>query len=78
MLSFEEWVHQTYPLLTEKTKRGGIAHWAYPQGYARAHYPASYFTPVAADAIQKLGPTVDDSAIDVKKFNYTQFGDTEE
>jgi hypothetical protein len=78
MLSFEEWVYETYPLLTEKTKRAGIAHWAYPQGVARAHYPASYFTPVAADAIHKLGPTVDDSTIDVKNFNYSQFGQTEE
>lgn len=78
MLSFEQWVEKTYPLLTEKTKRAGIAHWAYPQGYARAHYPASYFTPIAADALQKLGPTAKDSSIDAEKFNYTQFNDTEE
>ena len=78
MLSFEELVYETYPLLTEKTRRAGIAHWAYPQGYVRAHYPANYFTPIASDAAQKLGPTASDSAIDVKKFNYSQFGETEE
>jgi len=77
MLTFEEWVHRSYPLLAEKTARAGIAHWAYPQGYVRAHYPAANFMPKAADALQKLGPTVDDSKIDVNKFKYTQFNDTE-
>ena len=77
MLSFEEWVHKNYPLLSEKTARAGIAHWAYPQGYVRAHYPAANFMPKAADALQKMGDTADDSKIDVKKFNYSQFSDTE-
>lgn len=77
MLTFEEWVHRSNPLLAEKTSRAGIAHWAYPQGYVRAHYPASYFTPIAADAVQKMGPTSKDTGIDVKKFNYSQFNDTE-
>lgn len=41
--------------IDEKTKRGGIAHWAYPDGYVRSQYTGDYFTPIAADAIQKLG-----------------------
>lgn len=39
-------------------------HWAYPDSYIRSHYPASYFTPVAADAIQKMGPKLDDDEVD--------------
>lgn len=77
MLTFEEWVHKSYPLLSEKTARSGIAHWAYPQGYVRAHYTAGNFMPKAADALFKLGPTADDGKIDVKKFHYTQFDDTQ-
>ncbi len=50
--------------IVEKTARAGIAHWAYPDGYVRSHYPASYFTPIAADAIQKMGAKVDDNKVD--------------
>lgn len=48
----------------EKTTRSGIMSWAYPDGYIRSHYPASYFTPIAADAIQKMGDKVDDDKVD--------------
>jgi hypothetical protein len=41
---------------TGATRRAGIAHWAYPDGYVRSHYPDLYFTPGAADAIQKMSP----------------------
>lgn len=49
------------------TKRAGIAHWAYPDGYIRSHYPAGYFMPSAADALQKMGPKSDESAVDHEK-----------
>lgn len=39
----------------EDTKRGGIAHWAYPDAYARQQYPDLYFSPTAADHAQKMG-----------------------
>lgn len=39
----------------EKQARAGIAHWAYPDGYVRGHYPDNYFMPRAADAAQKMG-----------------------
>ena len=39
----------------ENTKRAGMAHWAYPDAYARKQYPDSYFMPKAADAVQKMG-----------------------
>lgn len=39
----------------ENTKRAGIAHWAYPDAYVRQQYPDLYFTPHAADAVQKMG-----------------------
>jgi hypothetical protein len=48
MKSFIQWM--------EATKRAGIAHWAYPDGYIRSHYSDLYFTPSAADAIQKMAP----------------------
>lgn len=66
MKSFIQWVENNkleLPL-TEKTARAGIAHWAYPDGYVRSHYPAGYFTPIAADAIQKMGAKVDDNKVD--------------
>lgn len=47
-------------------RRGGIAHWAYPDAYVRSQYPALYFTPIAADAIQKMGPKVDEKKVDRK------------
>jgi hypothetical protein len=39
----------------EDTKRAGIMHWAYPDAYVRQQYPDLYFTPSAADAVQKMG-----------------------
>jgi hypothetical protein len=41
-------------VIDEKTKRGGIATWAYPDAYVRTQYPDSYFLPIAADAMFKL------------------------
>ena len=38
------------------TTRAGIAYWAYPDGYIRSHYPDLWFTPGAADALQKMAP----------------------
>ena len=52
------------------TRRAGIAHWAYPDGYVRSHYPAGYFMPTAADALHKMGPKVDDNKVDHGKMNY--------
>jgi len=46
------------------TRRAGIAYWAYPDAYIRSHYPASYFMPIAADALFKMGPKVDDNNVD--------------
>lgn len=47
-------------------RRGGIAHWAYPDAYVRSQYPALYFTPIAADALVKMGPKVDEKKVDRK------------
>ena len=38
------------------TARGGIAYWAYPDGYIRSHYPDAYFMSRAADALWKMHP----------------------
>ena len=38
------------------TPRGGIAYWAYPDGYIRSHYPDAYFMSRAADALFKMQP----------------------
>lgn len=68
MKSFKQWAESNeieLPLV-EKTARAGIASWAYPDGYVRSHYPASYFMPVAADALQKMGAKVDDNKVDHK------------
>lgn len=46
------------------TRRAGIAHWAYPDGYIRSHYSAGYFMPTAADALQKQGPKAKENAVD--------------
>ena len=70
MINFVEWAARNkleLPLL-EKTTRAGIMNWAYPDGYIRSHYPASYFTPIAADAIQKMGNKVDDHEVDHGEF----------
>jgi hypothetical protein len=66
MKSFLQWAEgQKLELpLVEKTARAGIASWAYPDGYIRSHYPAPYFMPIAADAIQKMGAKVDDNKVD--------------
>lgn len=72
MLNFKEWVAENklqLPIL-EKTTRAGIMNWAYPDGYVRSHYPALYFTPIAADAIQKMGKEVSEDEVDHGEFNY--------
>ena len=68
MKSFLQWAESSKLELprVEKTARAGIAHWAYPDGYVRSHYPAGYFMPIAADALQKMGDKVDDSKVDHK------------
>ena len=60
MNTFIQWAGDTkkeLPLYKhdENTKRAGIMHWAYPDAYVRQQYPDLYFTPHAADAIQKMG-----------------------
>jgi hypothetical protein len=58
MKNFYKWAEELkldLPILNEKTSRAGTAHWAYPDLYVRSHYPDGYFTPIAADAIQKMG-----------------------
>ena len=57
MKSFTQWAEaQKLELpLVEKTARGGIATWAYPDAYKRGQYTDNYFTPIAADALVKLG-----------------------
>lgn len=64
------------PVYTEKQLRTGIAHWAYPDGYIRGEYPALAFMPIMADAIQKMGPKVDDEKVDTGKFVYKNFLNT--
>ena len=66
MKSFKQWAESNdieLPLV-EKTARSGIASWAYPDAYVRSHYPANYFMPIAADALQKMGDKVDDKKVD--------------
>jgi hypothetical protein len=58
------------PVISEKTTRSGISHWAYPDGYIRSHYSAGYFTPIAADALQKLGPKADEKEVDHGQMTY--------
>ena len=64
MKSFIQWAEaEKLELpLQEKTARAGIAHWAYPSAYKRAQYTANYFTPIAADALQKMGDNADDES----------------
>lgn len=45
-----------YQKTESSSARAGIAYWAYPDGYIRSHYPDLWFTPIAADAIQKMAP----------------------
>jgi len=74
MKSFKQWAENKnleLPALNEKTARAGIAHWAYPDGYIRSHYPGSYFMPIAADALQKMGDNADDeSKVDHGQMKY--------
>jgi len=57
--------------VSEKTARGGIMSWAYPDGYVRSHYPGAYFTPKSADALQKMGKNADDeNKVDHGQFKY--------
>lgn len=72
MKNFSDWAASNnleLPLF-EKTARAGIMSWAYPDGYVRSHYPAGYFTPIAADAIQKMGDKVDDNKVDHGEMRY--------
>jgi hypothetical protein len=68
MKSFKQWAESKkldLPLVEAgATKRGGIAHWAYPDAYVRQQYPGGYFTPIAADALWKMGPKADDKNVD--------------
>jgi hypothetical protein len=69
MKTFIEYCKSKELPITEKAAvRSGIAHWAYPDGYMRSHYPSLYFTPTAADAVQKMGP----SATDENKVDHGQ------
>lgn len=61
-MRFTKWLEKK--VISEKTTRSGIMNWAYPDAYMRSHYPALYFTPVAADAIQKMGDKLDDDNVD--------------
>ena len=60
MKTFIDWVSENkleVPAIAESaTKRQGMAHWMYPDGYIRSHYPDLWFTPGAADAIFKMSP----------------------
>lgn len=64
MKSFIEWAKDSRKELpvyrTDEgggsTPRGGIAYWAYPDGYIRSHYPDAYFMSRAADALFKMHP----------------------
>jgi len=58
--TFVDWASHNkleLPAMVESSiKRQGFAHWMYPDGYIRSHYPDLYFTPGAADAIYKMAP----------------------
>ena len=58
MKTFIDWAEAEKKELPvfEATRRSGIAYWAYPDGYIRSHYSDLYFTPSAADALQKMSP----------------------
>lgn len=60
MKTFLDWASHNKlelpPIVEGATKRAGIAHWAYPDGYIRSHYPDLWFTPSSADAIFKMSP----------------------
>lgn len=65
--TFKQWAESkklplNFPELKENTKRAGIAHWAYPSAVVRAQYPDGYFTPIAADAVQKMSKKPNDKA----------------
>ena len=64
MKTFIEYCSGRDRQLSEKTVRSGVAHWAYPDGYVRSHYSSLYFTPAAADALQKMGPKSDEDEVD--------------
>lgn len=73
-MKFTKWLENR--IINEKQLRGGIAHWAYPDGYVRGEYPSNYWMSIMADAIQKMGPKVDDSKVDTGKFVYKNFEKT--
>lgn len=65
MLTFEQYAEKKnipLPKIDENQRRAGIAHWAYPSGYARHQYPDGYFMPTAADARQKMDKQPKDKA----------------
>lgn len=74
-MKFSQWLEKK--ILNEKTVRGGIANWAYPDGYVRSHYPGSYFLPAAADAIQKMGDKIDDDNVDHGEMKWKNHEKTE-
>jgi hypothetical protein len=62
MKTFIQWAGENrrelplFPQTESSTTRAGVAHWAYPDGYIRSHYPDLWFTPSSADAIFKMSP----------------------
>ena len=70
MKTFVEYCSKRDELMSEKAVRSGTAHWAYPDGYMRSHYSSLYFTPTAADAVQKMGPKVDEDEVDHGQVKY--------
>jgi hypothetical protein len=66
MKTFLQWAESEKLELpvVEDTKRGGIAHWAYPTAYTQrgVGYPDAYFMPSAADAMFKMKSKPKDKA----------------
>jgi hypothetical protein len=75
-MKFRDWFEKS--VLSEKTTRAGIMSWAYPDGYVRSHYPNNYFTPAAADAIQKMGKKLDDDSVDHGEMKWKHHDKTKE
>ena len=63
-MKFTEYLQKRDNNFFEAIRRTGIAHYAYPDGYIRSHYPASYFMPTAADALFKMGPKINDNKLE--------------
>lgn len=71
MIKFGKYLEKVDSNLFETIRRTGIAHWAYPDGYIRSHYPAGYFMPSAADALFKMGPKANEKNVHHGQFRYT-------